>query len=83
MSYTRIPIVSVAAVLWSAHLQTVEATQKGVEELKGAEKYQKSARPVKCMMFLMVRTCAVPRLDDLLLLLLLLLLLIERVSYAY
>jgi hypothetical protein len=35
-------------------LQTVEATQKGVVELQDAEKYQKSARPIKCMIVLMV-----------------------------
>ena len=35
-------------------MQTVEATKKGVEELKTSEKYQKSARPVKCMIVLMV-----------------------------
>ena len=34
--------------------QTVEATQKGVVELREAEKYQKSARPIKCMIVLMV-----------------------------
>lgn len=34
--------------------QAVEATQKGVQELKEAEKYQKSARPVMCMTILMV-----------------------------
>lgn len=34
--------------------QTVENVKKGVVELKDAEKYQKSARPVKCMILLMV-----------------------------
>jgi len=33
---------------------TVEATQKGVQELQDAEKFQKSARPIKCMLVLMV-----------------------------
>lgn len=33
---------------------TVEATQKGVKELQDAEKFQKSARPIKCMLILMV-----------------------------
>lgn len=33
---------------------TVERTKKGVEKLEQAEKYQKSARPLKCMAFLMV-----------------------------
>lgn len=32
----------------------VEATKKGVKELKKAEEYQKSARPIKCMAVLMV-----------------------------
>ena len=32
----------------------MEATQKGVVELQDAEKYQKSARPIKCMIVLMV-----------------------------
>lgn len=32
----------------------MEHTKKGVEQLKDAEKYQKSARPIKCMLLLMV-----------------------------
>jgi syntaxin 16 len=34
--------------------QAVEHTKKGVKELKKAEEYQKSARPIKCMALLMV-----------------------------
>jgi syntaxin 16 len=34
--------------------QTVVVTKKGIEELEQAEKYQKSARPIKCMLVLMV-----------------------------
>ena len=34
--------------------QTVVVTKKGIEELETAEKYQKSARPIKCMLVLMV-----------------------------
>jgi syntaxin 16 len=34
--------------------QTVVVTKKGIEELETAEKYQKSARPIKCMLALMV-----------------------------
>ena len=35
-------------------MQTVEATKKGAKEVEASEKYQKSARPVKCMIVLMV-----------------------------
>ena len=38
-----------------ARYQTVDAVKGGVVELKQAEKFQKSARPVKCMLVLMVR----------------------------
>ena len=34
--------------------QTVVVTKKGIEELETAEKYQKSAQPIKCMLVLMV-----------------------------
>ena len=34
--------------------QTVVVTKKGIEELETAEKYQKSARPIKCMLVLML-----------------------------
>jgi syntaxin 16 len=33
--------------------QTVVVTKKGIEELETAEKYQKSARPIRCMLALM------------------------------
>ena len=35
-------------------VQTVVQVKKGVEQLEVAEKYQKSARPIKCMAVLMV-----------------------------
>ena len=34
--------------------EAVSATAKGVKELQKAEEYQKSARPIKCMLVLMV-----------------------------
>lgn len=35
-------------------LQAVVHVKKGVEQLKDAEKFQKSARPIKCMVILMI-----------------------------
>ncbi len=35
-------------------VQAVVHVKKGVEQLKDAEKFQKSARPIKCMIILMI-----------------------------